>query len=81
MDDNPPCQGFQSQDQFPFGQAAAHRLQGLKPGHLAAILTTQAGQALTGWMTSFSEATAAADRLIAKFGRDAVCLQIEEVLR
>lgn len=66
---------------FPFGQKAADRLRSLKPGHLAAMLTTQAGQALTGWMTSFSDATAAADRLIAKFGRAGVCLRVEEVLR
>lgn len=81
MDDNPPCQGFQSHVLFPFGQAAAQRLQGLKSGHISAILTTQAGQALTGWMVSFSEVLEAADRLIAELGRDAVQLQVEEVLR
>lgn len=81
MDDTPPCQGFQSQNQFPFGQAAAQRLQGLKPGRLSAMLTTPAGLALTGWMVSFSEILEAADRLITELGRDAVQLRIEELLR
>lgn len=82
MDDTPPCQGFQSRNQFPFGQAAAQRLQNLTPGgRFAAMLTTQAGQALTGWMVSFSEVLEAADRLITELGRDAVQLRVEEVLR
>lgn len=83
MDSTPSPAIFQGPNEalFPFGQKAAQRLQGLQPGRLSAMLTTQAGQALTGWMTSVSEVLAATDRLISEFGRDAVQLRVEEALR
>lgn len=81
MDDNPPCQEFQPQNQFPFGPTAAQRLQDLKPGYRTAMLTTPDYKALSGWLSSFADVVEAADRLIAKFGRAGVCLQISEVLR
>lgn len=73
--------GLDQAPPFPFSQKAAQRLRSLQPGQLAAMLTTQGGEALTGWMTSFSDATAAIDRLISQFGRSGVCLRVEEVLR